>query len=141
MNKKDDIWMRSMELCSKYCNCHQKPERSFFVGGYQFPLCARCTGIALGYIAALITMPFYSFGYLITLLLFPLAVDGTVQYFTAYESTNRKRIITGFLYGFAFTSTVFRMMKTMIQKYPNGLPFSGGLILSDKNHKEKAANP
>ena len=133
--------MRSMELCSKYCNCHQKPERSFFIGGYQFPLCARCTGIALGYIAALITIPFYSFGYYITVLLFPLAIDGTVQYFTAYESTNRKRIITGFLYGFAFTSTVFRMMKTMIQKYPNGLPFSGGLILSDKNHKENAATP
>ncbi|MCI8418642.1 MAG: DUF2085 domain-containing protein [Lachnospiraceae bacterium] len=116
MNKKDAIWIRSMELCSKYCNCHQKPERSLFINGYQFPLCARCTGIALGYLAALITIPFYSFGYCITVLLFPLAIDGTLQYVTAYESTNRKRVITGFLYGFAFTSIIFRIIKTIIQK-------------------------
>jgi len=27
--------------------CHQLPERSFFVDGYQFPVCARCTGLYL----------------------------------------------------------------------------------------------
>lgn len=27
--------------------CHQNPERSFFISGYQFPLCARCSGIYL----------------------------------------------------------------------------------------------
>ena len=27
--------------------CHQKPERSFFWDGHQFPVCARCTGIYL----------------------------------------------------------------------------------------------
>ena len=25
--------------------CHQLPERSFFVGDYQFPVCARCAGL------------------------------------------------------------------------------------------------
>ncbi len=25
--------------------CHQNPERSFIISGYQFPLCARCSGI------------------------------------------------------------------------------------------------
>jgi len=25
--------------------CHQRPERSFFWGVHQFPVCARCTGI------------------------------------------------------------------------------------------------
>ena len=25
--------------------CHQKPERSFFWGDQQFPVCARCTGL------------------------------------------------------------------------------------------------
>lgn len=25
--------------------CHQKPERSFFWAGQQFPVCARCTGL------------------------------------------------------------------------------------------------
>jgi len=36
--------------------CHQRPERSFWLWGAQFPVCARCTGIyagaALGVIAA-----------------------------------------------------------------------------------------
>src|SRR5436190_17610406 len=27
--------------------CHQRPERSFFWGVHQFPVCARCTGIYL----------------------------------------------------------------------------------------------
>jgi uncharacterized membrane protein len=28
--------------------CHQIPERSFYVSGVQFPVCARCTGLYLG---------------------------------------------------------------------------------------------
>ena len=27
--------------------CHQRPERSFFWGAHQFPVCARCTGLYL----------------------------------------------------------------------------------------------
>jgi uncharacterized membrane protein len=27
--------------------CHQRPERSFFWGDHQFPVCARCTGLYL----------------------------------------------------------------------------------------------
>ena len=27
--------------------CHQRPERSFFLAGHQFPVCARCTGLYL----------------------------------------------------------------------------------------------
>jgi uncharacterized membrane protein len=33
-----------------YVFCHQIPERSFFIDGHQFPICARCTGIFLGFI-------------------------------------------------------------------------------------------
>ena len=31
-----------------YAVCHQIPSHSFFDGGHQFPLCARCTGMYLG---------------------------------------------------------------------------------------------
>lgn len=91
------------------------PNRSFFIGEYQFPLCARCTGIALGYIAALLIAPFRSFGYYIAFLMSPLAIDGTVQYFTNYESTNLKRIMTGILYGFAFTSITIHALRSAIK--------------------------
>jgi len=35
--------------------CHQRPERSFFIGGQQLPVCARCTGLYLG---AALAIPF-----------------------------------------------------------------------------------
>lgn len=111
----DLLWIKSMEWCKKYCGCHQMPERSFFLGNYQFPLCARCTGIALGHIAAIAAAPFYTFKYAVSLFMLPMAFDGTVQYFTAYRSNNLKRVITGFLYGFAFTSVVFRTVKLFLR--------------------------
>jgi uncharacterized membrane protein len=33
--------------------CHQRPERSFFWGAHQFPVCARCTGLYLSALAGL----------------------------------------------------------------------------------------
>ena len=100
-----------MELCRKYCGCHQMAERSFFLGSYQFPLCARCTGIAIGHAAAFLTGFFYTLRYSIALLGIPLALDGTIQYFTSYRSDNRKRLVTGILYGFAFTSVIWHIFR------------------------------
>lgn len=105
-----------MEICSKYFSCHQMPERSFFIKDYQFPLCARCTGIALGHIAALLIAPFHTYRYSIGVFTFPLAIDGTAQYITSYESNNYKRVISGFLYGFAFTSITFRLIKDVVKR-------------------------
>ena len=34
--------------------CHQLPERSFFIGGRQVPVCARCTGLYLSAAAGLL---------------------------------------------------------------------------------------
>ena len=33
----------------KSSGCHQRADRSFFWHGYQFPICARCTGVVSGY--------------------------------------------------------------------------------------------
>lgn len=41
-------------------------------------------------------------------LLWPLAIDGTVQRMTSYESTNIRRLITGLLWGYGFV--VFEVM-------------------------------
>lgn len=99
------------------------PERSFFFKGYQFPLCARCTGITIGHLIAFIAAPFHTFHRSILILMLPLAIDGTVQYFTRYESNNRKRFISGLLYGFAFTSTVLCFIKSILtNKNRPGIP-------------------
>jgi uncharacterized membrane protein len=111
--KRDDRWIFWMEFCGKYARCHQMPERSFFLGSYQFPLCARCTGIQIGRVLAVLLFPFVLIPMKIALtvlplLLLPLAIDGLVQKYTKYESNNCKRVITGILWGFASISLILR---------------------------------
>ena len=105
-----------MEICAKYCGCHQRADRSFFVGKYQFPLCARCTGIAIGHFVAICAAPFLTGDYWIAALALPMVADGSIQYVTSYESTNRRRMITGVLYGFAFTSVTIRIFREIVEK-------------------------
>ena len=84
-------------------NCHQLSHRSYEYNENQMPFCARDVGIfvglALGFIFALgrkveLTLP------LVILSLVPIGLDGTIQLFTEYESTNIKRIVTGLIAGF-----------------------------------------
>ena len=85
--------------------CHRIPERSFFIKGRQFPVCARCTGFYTGLIAYLIVHAFYEHPYDINMLIvsmmlmIPVAIDGITQYFGPRESTNSLRFITGFIGG------------------------------------------
>ncbi len=37
--------------------CHQLPERSFFIAGHQFAVCARCTGLDVGFTFAILLYP------------------------------------------------------------------------------------
>ncbi|RZJ72978.1 DUF2085 domain-containing protein [Flavobacterium sp.] len=86
--------------------CHQKPERSFFWKGKQFPVCARCTGIHLGYLA----MPLFLFKVvslswpLTVLFILPTAIDGLTQAYFTRESTNFIRFTTGLLAGVGLMS-------------------------------------
>ena len=85
--------------------CHRIPERSFFIRGHQFPVCARCTGFYSGLIAYIIANRFYPHEYnmemlaISMILMIPVAVDGLTQYFGPRESTNNLRFITGFIGG------------------------------------------
>ena len=103
IDKKTKVWLFFMKLCRRLFGCHQLTERSFFIGRYQFPLCARCTGLLIGYVVGGITSIFYRapFYWYIPLLI-PLILDGTIQMFTKYESNNIKRIITGIIAGFGY---------------------------------------
>lgn len=101
MDKRTRILKKSMLLAKILYGCHQMPERSFFIHGYQFPLCARCTGIMVGYLLSLllcvlqIVFPFW----LSILMLIPLIADGLFQLAFCIMSNNIRRLITGLLFG------------------------------------------
>jgi uncharacterized membrane protein len=111
MRISDNIWIKMMKAGAAY-GCHQKSERSFFIKDYQFPVCARCTGILLiksiAWLANCITdIPSWTS----ILLLIPMAVDGTLQYLLKTESTNRRRFLTGLLGGFAVSTLRINLIK------------------------------
>lgn len=81
--------------------CHRLPNRSFFYKGRQFPICARCSGILIGYFLGLIYFLLFGSIPLIyaVIILIPLIIDGGIQYINKLESTNLRRFITGLLAG------------------------------------------
>jgi uncharacterized membrane protein len=96
--------------------CHQRNDRSFYSGLRKFPVCARCTGIylalPLGVVLALIFPVNPAF--LIPLLL-PLILDGTIQLFSSYESNNKRRLVTGMLFGFAYGMGLVMIFEWLIR--------------------------
>ncbi|MDR1805482.1 MAG: DUF2085 domain-containing protein [Clostridium sp.] len=83
--------------------CHRKPERSFFFRGKQFPLCARCTGIAVGYLVGILTLIFIGKLplWVIPLVMLPMIVDGLLQNIWKIMSNNPRRFVTGVAFGAA----------------------------------------
>jgi uncharacterized membrane protein len=119
--RRDQRWAWWMEFCGKYARCHQMPERSFFLGSYQCPLCARCTGIMAGRVIAILLFPFFLLPLETSLIVFPLlmlplAIDGLTQRFTSYTSNNFKRVTTGVLWGFASVSLLLRGILFLVMR-------------------------
>ena len=81
--------------------CHQRPDRSFFIKGKQLPLCARCTGILIGYILGIIIAIITSCrnNIYFLLLLIPMIIDGGIQQFLGINSNNWRRLFTGIMGG------------------------------------------
>jgi uncharacterized membrane protein len=115
----DVLWMKLMKLGEK-TGCHQRPDRSFFIQGYQLPVCARCTGVILGY---LLSIPgFLYFGYCRLAAGFGciiLFVDWLLQALKIKESTNRRRLITGILGGFGLMSLQLKFYSGLIKAFHN----------------------
>lgn len=114
--KVDLIWMKSMELGSR-SGCHQRADRSFSIGNYQFPVCARCTGILISTIIVYIfyftrKMEIRKYVWMII----PMIIDGTLQYLGICESNNKRRFITGLLGGFGCTCIRLNLFMNLIHK-------------------------
>lgn len=92
-------WLFLMKL-GHIWGCHQRPDRSFFIRGYQFPVCMRCTGILIGFVAALLLYHSISLKWWIEcLMILPLIIDGSGQYMGYWLSTKFSRMVTGILAG------------------------------------------
>ena len=87
--------------------CHQKPERSYFIDGYKFAVCARCTGIYFGFAFTLLRYPLVRSlrstatppRSLLILSVLPLAIDFSLTFFGFWENTHTSRLLTGALLG------------------------------------------
>jgi uncharacterized membrane protein len=87
--------------------CHQLRERSYFIDGHQFAVCARCTGIYGGFTLLLLLYPLISSlkntetpprSWLI-LATVPLVIDVGVNFFGFWQNTHTSRLLTGALLG------------------------------------------
>ena len=80
--------------------CHQLPERSFFIHGYQFPVCARCTGIYIGYIAGIFFQRFLDIPIFVYFIMCcPMVIDGITQLIGFRTSNQMLRLATGLFFG------------------------------------------
>lgn len=83
-----------------FCFCHRRKDRSITLFGYTFPLCARCSGLVFGLVLGLCFFlahtPFPTF-FSVTLV-FPLVLDGGLQYLGYRNSNNLTRFITGVMF-------------------------------------------
>ena len=95
--------------------CHQLPERSFFIAGRPFAVCARCTGVYGGFALLLLLYPLIrplSSTYLpppkwLFLAAVPITVDFGLTFLGIWENTHTTRLLTGMLLG---AVTVFYVM-------------------------------
>jgi uncharacterized membrane protein len=110
------IWLFLNRLGRK-CGCHQKTDRSFFINGFQLPICSRCTGILLGQIIGIIIFLFkIKLSLIICIIfLFIMFLDWFIQYKKILESTNIRRLITGNLAGMAQTTILINILFELIK--------------------------
>jgi len=106
--------------------CHQLPERSFFAGGVQVPVCARDTGIYAGFFLAFILLKAIHRGsrpavlpprgamVILALFVLVMAWDGVTSYAGIRETTNQLRLLTGLTTGFALAAIVVALINSQL---------------------------
>lgn len=97
--------------------CHRKKSRSYVIAGKQFPICARCTSILIGYLFVPIL---FIIGWELSILLgiflnIPMIVDGYTQLKGWRKSNNFLRTITGILCGLGQSIIIVWIVNTIVK--------------------------
>lgn len=102
-------------LLYKIFKCHRMSSRSFFVRNRQFHICARCTGLFVGYIVSPIFLVFGGYTFLaFTIFLAALILDGVTQLLGWRESNNNLRFLTGLGTGATSLSLVWLIISHLV---------------------------
>lgn len=114
-----------------YGLCHQLPERSFFGGGLQVPVCARDTGIYVGFMLSLVVLAILHRGkrpsgmptpatWVVALVLVAfMAWDGITSYAGLRVTTNALRLLTGLATGYAVTVFLIPLLNEELWRSPS----------------------
>ncbi len=114
-----NFWRKCM-IFGEHAGCHQLPERSFFIGTYQMPVCARCTGVIIGYIFALPVSLIFPFPILLSVSgCICMLTDWMIQALKLKASTNTRRLLTGVLGGLGIMSIEVSVIKYAIHLVQN----------------------
>ena len=117
--------------------CHQLPERSYYVAGHPLAVCARCTGVYLGFALAVLAYPLVrSLRRIDTperkwlfVASIPLVVDFSLNFLGVWENTHTSRSLTGALLG---ATAVFYVLPGLIDLALNSFrrkPRSIGMVV------------
>ena len=116
--------------------CHRITERSFVIAGHQLPLCARCTGIYLGFLTTVVVcflrgrrrpanLPPRGITVLLLFFLVVVGVDGLNSYLSLfpmlphlYEPHNTLRVLTGTLEGIALAGLLWPVLHMGLWQTP-----------------------
>jgi len=102
--------------------CHQLPARSFFAAGHQVPVCARDTGIYIGFVLSFAVIALIDRGRrrsglpswpalsIAGLFVAVMAWDGVTSYAGLRPTDNAIRLITGLLAGWALPVVVYPLV-------------------------------
>jgi len=112
--KSDKIWIKLMKYGRKL-GCHQMAERSLFINNYQFPVCARCTGVLIGYIFAPLLLIISNYRIYISIALcFIMFIDWYIQYLKIKKSNNIRRLLTGIAGGMGIMNIFIYVISILI---------------------------
>lgn len=119
MSELRQSFLEFIRTLGNYSGCHQMPERSFFYKGKQFPVCARCTGVFFGHMTAVLLVLFKKIlpAKWAVIFLTMMGIDWGIQESGIKESTNFRRLITGFLGGFGLFSLYFRGIRRLFRLF------------------------